>query len=235
VAMTTTDVPTTPSEKVNKVIYVITQDDMKALYSRVEKSNDPIGARQYCVYLFSFLVMLRIKEVLSLKFTDVKYSENYITLTLRLRKDAHGKFMSFVLHPNDEQQFLCPVRAYLRWLGIRDSAQGPLFLNDKQGVLIIGEALSYDGFRHHLEDELQQLKIRNGDFYDDDYSFGRGGFQFHLRICGKTLREIYLFSGWSVKSAVFSNMVKTNDEKISWEDFTRPQKETGLCFDCRSK
>jgi len=133
-------------------VRAITQDDLMSFYDRCKKNGDVVSTRQFCIYVFAFITLLRSDEALSLWLTNVEYSnDRYITLTLDKRKDAPGgNVKPFILHRNDEEKFLCPVRAYLQWMNVRGNAPGPLFLADKFGSLVAGKALTYHSFKYRF-------------------------------------------------------------------------------------
>src|SRR3954464_6793324 len=72
-----------------KSVRAITKENMKNLFDRKHDdgmtrilSNTPVAVRQYCIYLFSFLALLRIDEALSLELTNIEYSPQYLVLSL---------------------------------------------------------------------------------------------------------------------------------------------------------
>jgi hypothetical protein len=147
-------------------------------------------------------------------------------------KNGTTEVEPFVLHRNDDKQFLCPIRAYLRWLDMRDSGPGPFFLADKQGVMIAGSPLVYNAFNYRLEVELQQIGIRNWSMYCT-HSFRRGGSQFYLSIRGKPLTDICAWGGWTDMSTALRYIIGTDNKLAkSRQEFTRPE-TTGICSMCR--
>jgi hypothetical protein len=179
--------------------------------------------------------LLHIEEALSLRYTSIEYKDKYLIMTLDHRKDApDGNVKPFVLHRNDIDQHLCPVRAYLRWIRLRASTPGPLFLLDKQGMLIEGCSLTYNSFKYRFEVELQKIGVSNWNLYGT-HSFRRGGCQYYLYIRGKTLGDIYAWGGWNSSSVATRYMIGSNDNvEHSRQEFTRPPK-TGICSECRRK
>src|SRR4051812_32560518 len=104
-----------------------------------------------CIYIFAFLALLRSDEALNLNRTSIEYRDEHLTLTLDHRKNAQdGNVMPFILYRNDKEEFLCPVRAYLRWLAVRGPDLGPLFMGDTQGRLNVNR-LSYVSFKYRFD------------------------------------------------------------------------------------
>jgi len=194
-------------------VRAIMQEDLMSFYDRCKKNNDVVSIRQFCIYVFAFIALLRIEEALNLRLTNIEYSnDRYITLTLNKRKNAPGgNIKPFILHRNDEEPFLCPVRAYLRWLNVRGNAPGPLFLSDKIGSLVAEKALSYNSFKYRFEDELRKIGIWSWNLYGT-HSFRRGGCQFYLHVRGKSIKAVCAWDGWSDLSIAFRYMIGANDD-----------------------
>jgi hypothetical protein len=140
----------------------------------------------------------------------------------------------FALHRNDENKYLCPVRAYLWWLNLRGEGDGPLFLLDKQGTLIRGQRMSYSSFKTRLQDELRQIGLARWRLYGT-HSFRRGGCQYYLFVQMKTYKDVFAFGGWSNIKDAMRYMVGSNDILDQpRHNMSRPLK-TGVCRDCRCK
>jgi hypothetical protein len=71
-------------------VRAITREDMMALYDHCTKTGTAVSIRQFAIYVFAFLGLLRIDEALTLQLINVEYNDRYITLTLDHRKDAPG-------------------------------------------------------------------------------------------------------------------------------------------------
>lgn len=89
------------------------------------------------------------------------------------------------------------MRAYLRWVRLRDSTSTPLFLSDIQGVPVEGRVLSYNSFKYRFDIELQQIGVLNWNLYGT-HSFRRGGFQYYVHVRGKHLGDMLAW-GWMVR------------------------------------
>jgi len=214
----------------------IRREDLMSFYNRCRriKNNNVISTRQFCIYVFAFVALLRSEEVLGLRLTNIEFSnEQYITLTLDKRKDAPGgNVKPFILHRNDTEQFLCPVRAYLRWLKARGNAPGPLFLADKSGSLIVEKVLSYYSFKYRFEVELRDIGISSWNLYGT-HSFRRGGCQYYMHFRGKTLCDICAWGGWDRIDVALRYMFGRNDEvEADRQEFTRPPRPN-ICSVCQ--
>jgi hypothetical protein len=71
----------------------VTVEDLKALHTRCMRVKSTVSARQYAIYIFTFLALLRIDEALGLQLSNIEYRDEYITLTLDNRKDEQGGSM----------------------------------------------------------------------------------------------------------------------------------------------
>lgn len=216
-----------------KRMCAVTVEIMQALYRRRMRKDTAVCIRQYCIYLFAFLALLRSDEVLNLQVNNIQFSERYITLTLDHRKDAQGgEVAPFVLHRNDDEQHLCPVRAFMDWLFVRGEEPGPIFIADKRESLVAGSTFSYGAFAYRFHEELQAIGIRNWHQYGT-HSFRRGGSQFYLAIRRKTIHDICAWGGWTDVSVALRYLIGANDNlEIFRHEFTRPPK-TGICNNCR--
>ncbi|RUS27056.1 hypothetical protein BC938DRAFT_483767, partial [Jimgerdemannia flammicorona] len=117
-------------------VRALTPNDMNDLYTYCQQEG-VIGARQYCAYLFAYLCLLRGDEVLNIQWTHIEFRKRYITLTLNFRKTAQGGGIKpFILWRNNYNKYLCPVRAYMRWLYYRGETDGYFFVvrNDNQDL-----------------------------------------------------------------------------------------------------
>ncbi|KAH7904816.1 hypothetical protein BJ138DRAFT_1018593, partial [Hygrophoropsis aurantiaca] len=102
------------------------------------------GVIRYTIYLFAWLMMLRIEEVISIEFESIDFvpgERECFDVHFRTRKSAQtGVLHTWRLFANDKDPKICPVRALIRLAqlyGKSTPTTGPLFLRiDKQGAIM---------------------------------------------------------------------------------------------------
>jgi hypothetical protein len=125
---------------------------------------------------------------------------------------------------------ICPVRGYLRWLAHRGPSHGYLFVPiDRYGCISQSGALSYHSFSASLMRDLRDIGISEYNQYNT-HSFRRGGAQYYLNDCGKSISQIRAWGGWK-GDAIVRYLVEYGSTSIERHDFTRPN-NTGLCKRC---
>lgn len=170
-----------------------------------------MGRMLYCVYLISYLCLLRIDEALKIDMLHIECIQNEpwkITLTLDFRKtEQTGGCKPFVLLANNEEdeKYLCPIRALWSWIGLAKRVEGPLFLHvDDYGRIASKEApqrLSYSTFKSQFEKQLKAMGYRKWWLYGT-HSFRRGGCQYyHAYLEPKedrwSFKKLADWGGWS--------------------------------------
>ena len=152
----------------SKSVKAITRDDMEALYQaivadpRLTVAQMRQGVVRYvspfdiftcsgqaelqlqCAYLIAFLMMLRIEEVVALRFENIDHPTDqpeYFGISLNPRKAAQtGVRNTWRLWANDGSPFLCPKRAMIMLAMIYGKSvhrSGPLFREvDSTGAVL---------------------------------------------------------------------------------------------------
>ncbi|KAJ7199400.1 hypothetical protein GGX14DRAFT_373104, partial [Mycena pura] len=107
------------------------------------------GVIRYVAYLLAWLMMLRIDEVVNLKFENIDHvpgERKYIDVGLGTQKQKQtGVLHSWRLHANDGDPKICPFRASILLASLYSSnikKSGPLFLHvSSQGAVMQSQPL----------------------------------------------------------------------------------------------
>ncbi|KAJ7433469.1 hypothetical protein FB451DRAFT_1196148 [Mycena latifolia] len=107
------------------------------------------GIVRYVAYLLAWLMLLRIDEVVKLRFENVDKvpgERRYLDVGLNTRKQNQtGLLHSWRLHANDEDPKVCPLRAFILLASLYGSnirKTGPLFLHvTAQGAVMQSQPL----------------------------------------------------------------------------------------------
>ncbi|KAJ7152218.1 hypothetical protein C8R43DRAFT_886322, partial [Mycena crocata] len=198
----------------------------------------------WAAYLIAFSCLLRVDEVLKIQAHDIRVSkenEDCIIVTLPFRKTAqYGDIKPFYLYAlPEEEQHLCPVRAYSKWVDASGIVEGYLF--PKIGA---GDWIKADGpggpmvgpyfleiFRNHL------LDIGVDPYPYGTHSFRRGGCQY-LHIYRRwPMRQICDWGGWSIEFSsltIVKYLISSNDSPMTLrQDFFNPNRPLQLkCLYC---
>jgi len=197
---------------------------------RISKRNDSLdwgNAHTRCMlhfcYLLMFWCLLRYDEALSLEFHQVQLRTDsigilYLEVQLPFRKTHQtGDIAPFFLY-RDDNAYLCPIRAYLKWsallLGLGETLRGPVFRKPyaggvfaKDNALKPGQFL--DLFRHNL------LDIGLDPRPYGTHSFRRGGAQYLHLERRWSVPQVCEWGGWSkdldAQCTVFKYLVSWND------------------------
>ncbi|KAJ7652342.1 DNA breaking-rejoining enzyme [Mycena polygramma] len=191
----------------------------------------------HCVYVISFLCLLRFDEALKIQLQDIRrLTETSFELNLPFRKTSqYGEIKPFVLHelPKD-QAHLCPVRALTAWLACSRITKGYLFptitLRDQIGDS--SRPMKSEKFLEMFRNNL--LDIGLDPYPYGTHSFRRGGCQYFASHRRWSLRRICEWGGWSME---FSNLtivkylIGWNDDPTELrENFLNPNQQiTGRC------
>ncbi|KAG2737930.1 hypothetical protein P692DRAFT_20760388, partial [Suillus brevipes Sb2] len=128
------------SGEVSQSARALLREDMHRLYDYCMDSTHTTeerrwGVVRYTAYIFAWLMLLRIEEVVTLEFTSIEIipgERAYIEVRLKTRKSAQtGVLHTWRLWANDADARLCPVRALIRLAslyGPHKLLKGPLFL-----------------------------------------------------------------------------------------------------------
>ncbi|KAJ7731567.1 hypothetical protein DFH07DRAFT_717766, partial [Mycena maculata] len=115
-------------------------EDIHRLHDHCTRADLPISQRRagiirYVAYLLAWLMLLRIDEVVNLKFENIDKvpgESMWINVGLNTRKQNQtGLLHSWRLHANDDDPRICPLRAFIllaSLYGRNVEKSGPLFL-----------------------------------------------------------------------------------------------------------
>jgi hypothetical protein len=128
-----------------------------------------------------------------------------------------------VLHRNDIEQHICPVRAYLRWLSFRGPMPGFIFLQVDKYKRISDGTVNYVSFLSYLRSDLKKIGIAKWYLYGT-HSFRRGGAQYYMNVQGKSMEQIRAWGGWRDR-ALFDYLKDQHSLGVyARHNFTRPLK-----------
>ena len=178
------------------------------------------------------MALLRINETLTLFYQNITYSESHITLKIEYRKNLQGKSESFVLHRNDREHYLCPVRAFLSWIAVRGDSPGPLFYNEVRNK-IVDKPIPYAKIQSWLAEDLQKF-IKDWDLYTT-HTFRRGGCQFYNMVRKKSVTEILHWGGWNDISIMLRYMLGPQKSIETGRDYFTKPPEIITCDICKRK
>ncbi|KLO10084.1 hypothetical protein SCHPADRAFT_943121 [Schizopora paradoxa] len=213
-------------------------DDMQRLYKRCVVDLKGNERREgITVYLFAFLLMLRIDEVINLDFECIEFKNgaSYFEISHKTRKNAQtGCRQNWFLHANDVDTFLCPLRALMRLAilyGEKNPCTGPLFLQIKAGAVQWGLRFSSSLLGRALMSDLQQLGYLKWALYGT-HSFRRGGCQYRLKRCGWSIDMVAAWGGWSQQEAatMFRYFYSPNDNHEHMFEYDRPAQKRRKIF-----
>ncbi|KAG1858356.1 hypothetical protein DFJ58DRAFT_840397 [Suillus subalutaceus] len=192
------------------------------------------GVVRYTAYLFAWLMLLRIEEVVTLEFTSVEVipgERAYIEVRLKTRKSAQtGVLHTWHLWVNDADARLCPVRALIRLAslyGPHKLLKGSLFLRiGKLGDVLHDQPVSTSILSHALTSDLQGLAYSSWALYGT-HSFRRGGCQHRIRNCGFDVSMVAAWGGWSQVEALtmFRYFYSPNDNHEHMVEYDRNDKK----------
>ncbi|KAJ7783362.1 hypothetical protein B0H16DRAFT_1297282, partial [Mycena metata] len=206
--------------------------------ARKEKKWEGPRMRALCwlAYLLAFHCLLRVDEVVNIQVHEVRVHDSQpevIVVTLPFRKThQNGHIQPFCLWMMpEEDQHLCPVRAYARWVELSGLKEGYLFrkvdVNDRADFCDYQTSSELlEMFRNHL------LDVNVDPYPYGTHSFRRGGCQY-LHYCRRwTIGEICQWGGWSIEFSsltIVKYLISPNDSpRVDRMDFFNPNRPLQL-------
>ncbi|KAJ7450707.1 hypothetical protein B0H11DRAFT_1612766, partial [Mycena galericulata] len=128
------------SGEVSSSARALALDDIHRLYAHCMNATLSVaqkrrGIIRYVAYLLAWLMLLRVDEVIKLRFENIDKipgERKFINVSLNTRKQNQtGLLHSWRLHANDDDPRICPVRAFIllaSLYGPEIKKSGPLFL-----------------------------------------------------------------------------------------------------------
>ncbi|KAJ7705211.1 DNA breaking-rejoining enzyme [Mycena metata] len=179
-----------------------------------EKKWEGPRMRALCwlAYLLAFHCLLRVDEVVNIQVHEVHPIPTH-SFTADIQP-----FCLWMMP--EEDQHLCPVRAYARWVELSGLKEGYLFRKvDTSSELL-------EMFRNHL------LDVNVDPYPYGTHSFRRGGCQY-LHYCRRwTIGEICQWGGWSIEFSsltIVKYLISPNDSpRVDRMDFFNPNRPLQL-------
>ncbi|KDQ22200.1 hypothetical protein PLEOSDRAFT_1109321 [Pleurotus ostreatus PC15] len=172
------------SGEISRSARALMLDDMHRLHDLCFDSINSTPAKLrwgIAVYLFAWLLMLRIEEVLRLEFNSIDMipgEREYFDVYLRTCKSSQtGITHGWRLWMNDSDPKICPLRALIRLAvlyGDSSRLSGPLFLKIDVKGAVLHEGLSNQILGCALSSDMQALGYRTWSLFGT-HSFRRGG------------------------------------------------------------
>jgi hypothetical protein len=104
----------------------------------------------------------------------------------------------------------------------RGSSQGYLFLRvDKDKSIVPDSATTYQNYETNLKKDLGAIGIAKWYLYGT-HSFRRGGAQYYLNVCGKSIEQIRAWGRWRGAAIYRYLMDHHTFGGQSRHDFTKP-------------
>lgn len=157
-----------------------------------------------------FFCLLRANELTMVDFIHLEHppgQSTSFTVTLPWRKQSKGSGENNVFHlfVNNEELYLCPLRALHKWLEVlpRHLASGPLIrqikIDSKGKEVVQTSKLGYSTFLSNVRNALRLIGVKDDHLFGT-HSFRRGGCQFLNMTWRWSIRQICLWGGWSLGS-----------------------------------
>ncbi|KAK7026618.1 hypothetical protein R3P38DRAFT_3315628 [Favolaschia claudopus] len=188
------------------------------------------GIIRYTAYLLAWLMLLRIDEVIKLRFENfekIPGERKFVDISLNTRKQNQtGLLHSWRLHANDSDPVICPVRAFIllaSLYGPEIRKSGPLFLHvTAQGAVMQSQPLTASVLSRSLSRDLQGLGYASWALYGT-HSFRRGGCQYRIKVKRWSADMVAAWGGWSQVEAVtmFRYFYSPNDNHEYMHDYDR--------------
>ncbi|KAK6978265.1 hypothetical protein R3P38DRAFT_3411222 [Favolaschia claudopus] len=223
------------SGEVSSSARALALEDIHRLYKHCLDSNLTVAQRRagiirYVAYLLAWLMLLRIDEVIKLRFENfdkIPGERRYIDISLNTRKQNQtGLLHSWRLHANDGDSSICPVRAFIllaSLYGPEIKKTGPLFLHvTAQGAVMQSQPLTASALSRSLSRDLQGLGYSSWALYGT-HSFRRGGCQYRIKVKHWSADMVAAWGGWSQVEAVtmFRYFYSPNDNHEFMHDYDR--------------
>ncbi|KAK7016607.1 hypothetical protein R3P38DRAFT_3321045 [Favolaschia claudopus] len=181
-------------------------DDIHRLYKHC-MNRPPVA------YLLAWLMLLRVDEVIKLRFENID-------------KVPGEMLHSWRLHANDTDPMICSVRAfillaslYATWVARTNS----LFLHvSAQGAVMQNQPVTAAALSRSLARDLQELGYSTWALYGT-HSFRRGGCQYRIKVKQWSADMVAAWGGWSQVEAVtmFRYFYSPNDNHEYMHDYDR--------------
>ena len=113
-------------KKVGQAKELLKKDIIKIIDSINKDSEDLADIRDEALILIGFYSFCRRSEVLNMKYEDLTFNNDSITVSIKYSKtDQKGKGRQVLLPKKDDRY--CPVKSLKKWIEIAQIANGPLF------------------------------------------------------------------------------------------------------------
>ncbi|KAJ7628601.1 hypothetical protein FB45DRAFT_1079705 [Roridomyces roridus] len=202
------------SGEVSSSARALSLEDMHRLYDHCLKPSLSLAERRagtvrYVAYLLAWLMMLRIDEVVSLKFENIDKipgERKFLQVSLNTRKQSQtGVLHSWRLWANDSDPKICPMRAFILLASLYGPSikkAGPLFLRiSAPGAVMQSQPVTASILSRALSKDLQNLGYGSWALFGT-HSFRRGECQYRLKVKRWSAGEVAAWGGWSQVEAV---------------------------------
>jgi integrase len=150
-----------------------------------------LGKRNMTLMLVGFFALLRVSELMTLRWKDVVFKRKGMVLKIRRAKGASEREKWPILFNKDRR--ICAVRWLKEWKGLTDSKDKDFLFPGR-----MGSHLGFGSARRIIKKELGILGRREGKY--SSHSLRRGGAQF-LDLQHGTMREQQGLGGWRSDTA----------------------------------
>ncbi|RDX46842.1 hypothetical protein OH76DRAFT_1419903 [Lentinus brumalis] len=178
------------------------------------------------LYITSMTCLLRFEEALRIMWSDVEFTERngcpVVVLSLPFRKTHQvGDIQPFVLYPDDDRPWMCPVTAWARWWEICQEMHveqyGFVFRSRRNGsdeVSVLAESqMSSQTFLKCFRNNMADIGIDPRPY--GTHSFRRGGCQYLHTELRWPMQQICDWGGWAED---FDNPTTIFRYLLSWVD-----------------
>ncbi|TCD63080.1 hypothetical protein EIP91_006036 [Steccherinum ochraceum] len=190
-----------------------TMDDMHRLCdSAFRPGQDRTEQRRaivrYCAYGLAFLMMLRVNEVLKIRFENMQIIpgvRDRVLIILGPRKTSQTELHSYTLFANDDDPRLCPMRMLIMLWSIysRDGFKptGLLIRSLNSTGCAENAGMTTAALHRGLMSDLQALGYTTWAMYGT-HSFRRGGCQYRIKVKRWTVDMVAVWGDWTQVEAV---------------------------------
>nr|GAT45003.1 predicted protein [Mycena chlorophos] len=204
--------------------------DMHLLYNHCMRPGQTDGELRWGIttYLFAWLLLLRFEEATRLQFESINLipgTRDHFEVRLKTRKTSQTGMHTWVLHANDSDPKICPIRALIRLArvyGDRVGFAGPLFLKVNKYGAVLQEPITTGIMGRILAEDLQNIGNLAWALYGT-HSFRRGGCQHRIKNKGWTVDMVAAWGGWTQVEAItmFRYFYSPNDNHEHMADYDR--------------